>query len=76
MKIKPCFYHWGLRQLLKWGGNTQESKEGIWWTPCRPENWKYRSFFKRIHQAWDVFTGRADSFLWDDDSKKTKGGPT
>ena len=34
------------------------------WVPARPENYKYRSLFQRISEAWGVFTGRADAFTW------------
>jgi len=34
------------------------------WLPARPLNYQYRSFFERIREAWLVFTGKCDPFLW------------
>lgn len=35
------------------------------WIPARPV--ECRSLFQRIREAWAVFTGRADSFIWPGD---------
>ena len=35
------------------------------WTPARPINWKYRTVRQRLKEAWAVFTGKADAFIWD-----------
>jgi hypothetical protein len=34
------------------------------WVPARPVNYKYRTLFERIREAWLVFTGKADCFIW------------
>lgn len=34
------------------------------WVPARPINYKYRKFSTKIHEAWLVFTGKADCFTW------------
>lgn len=37
------------------------------WVPARPVNWKYRTLKQRIKEAWYVFTGKADAFIWPED---------
>lgn len=34
------------------------------WVPARPINWKYRSIFEKLKEAWAVWTGKADAFAW------------
>ena len=34
------------------------------WVPSRPINYKYRTFFEKIKEAWCVFNGSADCFTW------------
>ena len=34
------------------------------WVPARPINHKHRKLTTRIHEAWMVFTGKADCFTW------------
>jgi len=34
------------------------------WVPARPINYKYRSFMEKLKEAWAVFTGKADAFMW------------
>lgn len=34
------------------------------WVPGRSINHKYRSIFERFRDAWWVFTGKADCFIW------------
>lgn len=34
------------------------------WVPARPLNWQYRSLKQRIKEAYAVFTGKADAFIW------------
>ncbi len=34
------------------------------WVPARPINYRYRSLLERIREAWAVFAGKADAFLW------------
>ena len=56
---------WELEKLI------QSSKEVTFcnpgekeWYPARPLNYQYRSFWQRIKEAWAVFTGRAEAFVW------------
>ena len=34
---------------------------------ARPENYKYRSVWERVTDAWLVFSGRADALVWPGD---------
>lgn len=34
------------------------------WVSARPINYKYRTFFTKIKEAYQVFTGKADAFKW------------
>ena len=34
------------------------------WVPARPINYKYRSFKKKVKEAWAVFIGKAEAFKW------------
>jgi len=34
------------------------------WVPVRPINYKYRTLKEKILEAWNVFIGRADAFMW------------
>ena len=34
------------------------------WVPARPINWKHRSIIQKFKEAWNVFTGKTDSFRW------------
>lgn len=46
------------------------------WFPARPLNWECRSFSQKIKEAWLVFTGKADPFIWPEDelNKENKNG--
>jgi len=52
---------WTLKQLFEWNTKTCINDK---WVPARPENWKYRSFIVKTKEAWSVFTGKADCFMW------------
>jgi hypothetical protein len=39
------------------------------WVPARPLNYKFRSFFERVQEAWLVFLGKCDPFVWPEDEK-------
>ena len=39
------------------------------WFPARPLNYKFRTLRTRIKEAWLVFTGKADPFVWPEDTK-------
>lgn len=34
------------------------------WVAARPENWKRRTLWQRLSEAWKVFTGELDSLRW------------
>ena len=34
------------------------------WCPARPLNNKYRTLKERLIEAWKVFTGEAEAFIW------------
>jgi hypothetical protein len=54
---------WTLRGLIM-HVNSCSAQVGDKWVPSRPINWKYRSLSEKIREAWAVFTGRADCFIW------------
>ena len=35
------------------------------WIPARPL--QYRSFMEKLKEAWAVFIGKADAFMWPED---------
>jgi hypothetical protein len=52
---------WTLKELQNL--DTQAEINGKW-VPARPINYRYRSIFTRIREAWHVFTGKTDGFHW------------
>jgi len=44
----------------------QTDKRGGWF-PARPLNWTCRTLRERLREAWMVFTGKADPFVWPED---------
>ena len=38
------------------------------WYPARPINYQCRTLRERLREAWMVFTGKADPFVWPEDS--------
>ena len=54
---------WTLKDLFDSASRNQVEIGGKW-VPARPINWKYRTLSQRFREAWAVFTGRADSFIW------------
>ena len=52
---------WTLKQLQNWNVGSEINGE---WVPARPINWKYRTMRQRLYEAWAVFIGKADVFLW------------
>jgi hypothetical protein len=54
---------WQLKDLLRHCSENSAEINGKW-VPARPLNYKYRSFFSKIREAWAVFTGRAAAFRW------------
>lgn len=34
------------------------------WVPARPVNYQYRTLRECIKEAWLVFIGKADAFIW------------
>ena len=53
---------WTLRGLLDSASSAHTEIDGQW-VPSRPTDCS-RSLWKRVKEAWSVFTGRADCFLW------------
>ena len=35
------------------------------WVLARPENYRYRTFWERLRDAWLVFTGKCDAIKWE-----------
>lgn len=54
---------WTLKRLVLSINETSAEINGKW-VPARPINWKYRNLKERIQEAWSVFTGKADCFIW------------
>ena len=52
-----------MEELQNWNDYTCPKIRGKW-VPARPENYKYRSFVERLKDAWAVFIGKADAFIW------------
>jgi hypothetical protein len=42
--------------------------KGHGWFPARPINYQCRTLRERFQEAWMVFTGKADPFVWPQDS--------
>lgn len=34
------------------------------WVPARPLNYRYRTLRERVVEAWKVFIGKAEGFIW------------
>ncbi len=49
--------------------NAKVEIKGHGWYPARPIN-NCKSLFERIRESWLVFTGKADAFIWPQDSLK------
>jgi hypothetical protein len=39
------------------------------WVPARPINYRHRYLFERLREAWLVFTGKYDPFVWPEDER-------
>ena len=55
--------HWHIIDIFKHAESNKAFINGAW-CPARPINWTCRTLRERIRQAWDVFIGKADSFIW------------
>lgn len=44
--------------------------QGHGWYPARPINYQCRTLRQRLKEAWMVFRGKADPFIWPEDSLK------
>lgn len=55
---------WKLDDLARFSSENFR-KIGDDWIPARPL--EGRTLFQRIREAWAVFTGKADSFVWPGD---------
>lgn len=53
-----------LRDLLNWSVQTEINGK---WVPKKPIS--YRTFWERVKDAWSVFWGNADCFIWPEDEK-------
>jgi len=54
---------WTLKSLFEFSSTTSTEIDGEW-VPARPINWRYRSIWQRLREAWAVFRGKADCFTW------------
>ena len=54
---------WTIKGLIKHTNECSANINGKW-VPGRPINWKYRSLRIRFREAWAVFSGKADAFVW------------
>lgn len=54
---------WQLKTLIQAATDTTVQINSKY-VPARPINYKYRSLSVRIREAWAVFTGKADCFMW------------
>ncbi len=54
-----------LEDLLKWCNENQMEVNGKW-VPARPINYRYRSFRKKLKEAYLVYKGEAECVLWKD----------
>jgi hypothetical protein len=53
---------WKLEDLIN-GDVPQVCINGKWVT-ARPINYRYKSVWQRIKEAWAVYTGNAEAFIW------------
>lgn len=53
----------GLEDLIKQSNDVRTRINGRW-VPARSINFKYRSLKERLREAWAVFTGKSDCFIW------------
>jgi len=54
---------WKLKKLIEHCEETHACINDKW-VPARPINYKYVSLKSRLKNAWDVFTGKSESFKW------------
>ena len=59
---------WHLSNLVQHTKETLSEYEPGKWEPAKPLDG--RSFRDRVREAWLVFTGTADCFLWPEQSRK------
>jgi len=55
---------WELKNLVKFANSNLTETSDHRWIPVRPINWKYRSFFEKLKEAYNVFIGKYDTFQW------------
>ena len=53
---------WTLKQLQD--KNMPQTNINGKWVPARPLNYTCRSWTERIQEAWGVFIGKTESFVW------------
>ena len=54
---------WTLKSLMEHVNSNSAEINGKW-VPARPINWTCRTFKERIKEAYAVFTGKAEPFVW------------
>lgn len=54
---------WTLKELLQSCNEVHVEIDGQW-VPSRPINWLHRSFREKVREAWMVYKGEADCFIW------------
>lgn len=55
---------WKLKDLIEHAATTSTHTKEEGWVPARPIGHKHASLRERFKAAWQVFTGKADSFVW------------
>jgi len=55
---------WNLRTLVDYTNNGASACINGKWVPARSINYQVRRFRERLKDAWQVFSGKADSFIW------------
>lgn len=52
---------WSIKELQTWSVLAEINGR---WVSARPLNWKHRAIIERLREAWKVFWGKADCFVW------------
>lgn len=55
---------WKLKELFEHSVSAEINGK---WVPARPINYKYRSLREKFKDAWAVFRGKAEAFVWPED---------
>jgi len=54
---------WKLKDLYN-SCNEVQAEINKKWVPSRPINYKHRSFLTKVKEAYMVFVGKTDCFIW------------